>query len=117
MKNIQMESLCSKIPWNPGCDPRPEEEEPDCVEARPAQHCQAQRGGGGESQVSIFKIFRNVFYNFYISFPNPIFLIRRYLKDFFSSVLDLAWIHTLLGFAASFLLSWLIFAAFWLEYV
>ena len=54
-----MESLCSKIPWNPGCDPRPEEEEPDCVEARQAEHCQAQRGGGGESQVSIFKIFRN----------------------------------------------------------
>ena len=44
---------------------------------------------------------------------SPIFF--RYLKDFFSSVLDLAWSRTLLGFAASFLLSWFIFAAFWSE--
>ena len=51
---------------------------------------------------------------YFVCFQNsPIFF--RYLKDFFSSVLDLAWSRTLLGFAASFLLSWFIFAAFWSE--
>lgn len=38
---------------------------------------------------------------------------HRYLKDFFSSLLDLAWSWTLLGFAASFFISWLLFALVW----
>jgi len=37
----------------------------------------------------------------------------RYLKDFFTSMIDLPWSWTLLSFAASFYISWVIFAAIW----
>ena len=37
----------------------------------------------------------------------------RYLKDFFISMIDFPWSWTLFGFAASFLVSWLIFALVW----
>jgi len=38
---------------------------------------------------------------------------HRYLKDFFTSMIDLAWSWTLLWFCAAFYLSWLIFSAVW----
>ncbi|XP_023343757.1 inward rectifier potassium channel irk-1 [Eurytemora carolleeae] len=38
---------------------------------------------------------------------------HRYLKDFFISMIDFPWSWTLLGFGASFLLSWLMFATLW----
>jgi len=37
----------------------------------------------------------------------------RYLKDFFTSMIDLPWSWTLLSFAASFYISWVFFAAIW----
>ena len=37
----------------------------------------------------------------------------RYLKDFFTSMIDLPWSWTLLSFAASFYLSWVLFAFIW----
>ena len=37
----------------------------------------------------------------------------RYLKDFFTSMIDLSWSWTLLGFAASFYFSWVVFALVW----
>ena len=37
----------------------------------------------------------------------------RFLKDFFTSMIDLSWSVTFLGFAASFFLSWLLFAVIW----
>jgi len=38
---------------------------------------------------------------------------HRYLKDFFISMIDLSWSATLLCFAASFVVSWLVFAGLW----
>jgi len=38
---------------------------------------------------------------------------HRYLKDFFTSMIDLPWSWTLLSFAASFYLSWVLFAFIW----
>jgi len=38
---------------------------------------------------------------------------HRYLKDFFTSMIDLSWSWTLLGFAASFYFSWVVFALVW----
>lgn len=38
---------------------------------------------------------------------------HRYLKDFFTSMIDLSWSWTLLGFAASFYISWVLFAFIW----
>jgi len=38
---------------------------------------------------------------------------HRYLKDFFTSMIDLPWSWTLLSFAASFYFSWVIFAGIW----
>merc|ERR1719369_1950017 len=38
---------------------------------------------------------------------------HRLIKDFFTSTIDLAWSWTLLGFAASFFISWLLFALVW----
>ena len=37
----------------------------------------------------------------------------RLLKDFFTSMVDLSWSWTLFSFAASFYISWLIFAVVW----
>ena len=37
----------------------------------------------------------------------------RYLKDFFTSMIDLAWTWTLLWFCAAFYLSWLVFSVVW----
>ena len=37
----------------------------------------------------------------------------RYLKDFFTTMIDLSWSSTLLGFAASFYISWVLFAIIW----
>ena len=37
----------------------------------------------------------------------------RYLKDFFTSMIDLAWSWTLLWFCTAFYLSWLIFSVVW----
>ena len=37
----------------------------------------------------------------------------RYLKDFFTSMIDLAWSWTLLSFCASFYVSWLVFSLVW----
>ena len=48
---LQMEPFCSKVSRDSGCDPRSEEEKPNCVEARTTQHGQAKRGGGRKSQV------------------------------------------------------------------
>jgi len=38
---------------------------------------------------------------------------HRYLKDFFISAIDLSWSWTLFSFAASFFMSWLLFAGVW----
>ena len=38
---------------------------------------------------------------------------HRLLKDFFTTMIDLPWSWTLLSFAASFYLSWLVFAVAW----
>ena len=38
---------------------------------------------------------------------------HRFLKDFFTSTIDMSWSVIFLGFAASFFLSWLIFAVIW----
>lgn len=38
---------------------------------------------------------------------------RRYLQDIFTTLVDIQWRWTLLVFALSFLLSWLVFAAIW----
>jgi len=38
---------------------------------------------------------------------------HRLLKDFFTSMIDLSWSWTLFSFAASFYISWVIFAAIW----
>ena len=38
---------------------------------------------------------------------------HRFLKDFFTSTIDLSWSVIFLGFAASFFLSWLVFAVIW----
>jgi len=38
---------------------------------------------------------------------------HRFLKDFFTSMIDLSWSTTLLSFAASFFISWLAFAVVW----
>ena len=40
-------------------------------------------------------------------------LFSRYLKDFFTSMIDLPWSWTLFSFAASFFISWLLFAVAW----
>ena len=37
----------------------------------------------------------------------------RYLKDFFTSMIELSWSWTLFSFAASFFISWLGFALAW----
>ena len=37
----------------------------------------------------------------------------RYLKDFFTSMIELSWSWTLFSFAASFFISWLGFAVAW----
>ena len=37
----------------------------------------------------------------------------RYLKDFFISMIDMSWSLTLCSFAASFFISWLLFAIIW----
>ena len=37
----------------------------------------------------------------------------RFLKDFFTSMIDLPWSWTLLSFAASFFVSWFLFAGIW----
>jgi potassium inwardly-rectifying channel subfamily J len=37
----------------------------------------------------------------------------RYLKDFFTSMIDLGWRWIFLYFAASFFVSWLFFAVIW----
>ena len=37
----------------------------------------------------------------------------RYLKDFFISMIDMSWSLTLCSFAASFFISWLLFAVIW----
>ena len=46
-----MEPFCSKVSRDSGCDPRSEEEKPNCFEARTTQHREAKRGGGRKSQV------------------------------------------------------------------
>ena len=38
---------------------------------------------------------------------------HRFLKDFFTSTIDLSWSVIFMGFAASFFLSWLVFAVVW----
>ena len=38
---------------------------------------------------------------------------HRFLKDFFTSTIDMSWSVIFLGFATSFFLSWLIFAVIW----
>ena len=38
---------------------------------------------------------------------------HRFLKDFFTSTIDMSWSVIFLGFAASFFLSWLLFAVVW----
>jgi len=38
---------------------------------------------------------------------------HRLLKDFFTSMIDLSWSWTLFSFAASFYISWLVFAVIW----
>jgi len=38
---------------------------------------------------------------------------HRFLKDFFTSTIDMSWSIIFLGFAASFFLSWLLFAVIW----
>jgi len=38
---------------------------------------------------------------------------HRYLKDFFTSMIELSWSWTLFSFAASFCVSWLLFAVVW----
>ena len=38
---------------------------------------------------------------------------HRFFKDFFTSLINTSWRATLLGFAASFFLSWLVFAVVW----
>lgn len=38
---------------------------------------------------------------------------HRYLKDFFISMIDMSWSLTLCSFAASFFISWLLFAVIW----
>ena len=40
-------------------------------------------------------------------------LFYRYLKDFFTSMIELSWSWTLFSFAASFFISWLGFAVAW----
>lgn len=40
-------------------------------------------------------------------------LSYRYLKDFFTSMIELSWSWTLFSFAASFFISWLGFAVAW----
>ena len=45
---------------------------------------------------------------------SQIFIVfYRYLKDFFTSMIDLAWSWTLLWFCTAFYLSWLIFSVVW----
>ena len=39
--------------------------------------------------------------------------IHRFLKDFFTSMIDLPWSWTLLSFATSFIISWVVFAGIW----
>ena len=39
--------------------------------------------------------------------------VCRYLKDFFISMIDMSWSLTLCSFAASFFISWLLFAIIW----
>ena len=41
----------------------------------------------------------------------------RYLKDFFTSMIELSWSWTLFSFAASFFISWLGFAVAWFTYL
>ena len=38
---------------------------------------------------------------------------HRFLKDFFTSTIDMSWSVIFLGFAASFFMSWLLFAVIW----
>jgi len=38
---------------------------------------------------------------------------HRFLKDFFTSMIDLPWSWTLLSFATSFIISWVVFAGIW----
>ena len=38
---------------------------------------------------------------------------HRFLKDFFSSAIELSWSWTLLSFSASFYVSWTMFAILW----
>jgi len=38
---------------------------------------------------------------------------KRFMKDFFTSLIDLSWAWTIFSFAASFFLSWLFFAVIW----
>ena len=38
---------------------------------------------------------------------------HRFLKDFFTSMIDLSWSWTLLSFATSFIISWVVFACLW----
>merc|ERR550532_3958985 len=42
---------------------------------------------------------------------------HRYLKDFFISMIDMSWSLTLCSFAASFFISWLLFAVIWYSVV
>ena len=42
-----------------------------------------------------------------------LFVSYRYLKDFFTSMIELSWSWTLFSFAASFFISWLGFAVAW----
>ena len=39
--------------------------------------------------------------------------ISRYLKDFFTSMIDLTWSKTLLCFCTTFYISWLLFSIVW----
>ena len=48
----------------------------------------------------------------YLVFFSDFFSISL-LKDFFTSMVDLTWSWTLFSFAASFYISWLVFAVLW----
>ena len=61
-----------------------------------------------------------IFFNEFLLLPQkqngsiqPQIFSFRFLKDFFTSMIDLPWSWTLLSFATSFLTSWSVFAVIW----
>ena len=84
-------------------DARADEEGQGGVEAREDQHLSQERGGPPwQAQVVQWRDSSTLFSVSY-----------RYLKDFFTSMIELSWSWTLFSFAASFFISWLGFAVAW----